>query len=92
MADHIFCYVDCYTGPEIKISDNMENNFDSKGFQELKKTDNVKKIDKPLLIYELELKINYAKQKIDINNKENEHLIKEIKELKIKLAELKGEI
>ena len=65
--------------------------FDTEGFLELKKTDNVKKIDKQLDANDLQYQINYAKQKIDINNKENEYLIKEIKELKIKLAELKGE-
>lgn len=64
------------------------NNYDSKGFLELVKPGI---IVRPLQAKDIQRQINYDKWKIDLNNKETESLIKEIKELRLKLAEMEGE-
>ena len=68
----------------------MTENYDSKGFQKLAKFEQKPvNIEREMNILDLEQQIQYAKQKININNKENEFLIKEIKDCKLKLAEIR---
>lgn len=67
----------------------MGNNYDSKGFQELAKIESPKTVTKSQLIADLEKVIDYQKQKIDINNKENEHCKELIRKYKFELSELK---
>lgn len=65
--------------------------YDPKGFQKLVEVKpKPTNVEREMNILDLEHQIQYAKQKIDINEKETEFLIKEIKECKLKLAEIKS--